>query len=115
MTLLPSPFPLQSEFEFWLATIDPTYRFEDWSCLTCPIATFLKSCGFDNPAVFLPERGWCVGGWDAPLEQRRELPAWAKEFVYWADKVKPRKLTPADCRYLLTGPHFKPERWNKEG
>lgn len=110
--LLPSPFPYMSEFAFWLDSLDPHAVVSDaWDCTSCPLATFLKSCGFEDPAVFAPGRGWCNTGRDTPIDRRREMPAWAMEFVYWADKVKPRALTAADCKYLLTGPHFNANRW----
>jgi hypothetical protein len=112
VTVIQSPFPTLEEFRFWLGCMLPDAVIaEGWDCESCPLALFLRSCGFQwTPAVFSNGR-WSPTGRKTPPPERRPLPAWAREFTYWIDKSNQRSMTPSEALFILDQPFFKPQRW----
>lgn len=101
-------FPSRERFEQWLLRQPQDKVLADnWHSGNCPLCLLLKDHGVEHPAV----RGY--GEWSHNRlagVQQRALPAWAKAFVYWVDKIKPRRVTAEDCLFVLGLPYFNVER-----
>jgi hypothetical protein len=87
-------FPTKEQFTLWLKTLDQDEVVSvDWTCSSCPIAIYLKNTGVDSAKVYPTSWFAEVGG--------GVLPDWAKDFVYWVDRINPREVTAEDCLMLL--------------
>jgi hypothetical protein len=102
-------FPTEQEFRYWLSLNEPSQILaKDWGWFGCPISQFVEGYGF-LPTIYRD------GTWSPWVETEyvdgHDLPAWAAEFVWLCDLIKPRIMTYGDCLKLLDNPLYRPEYW----
>jgi hypothetical protein len=92
-------------FRSWLsARPEDEVISENWNWHSCPLCKFISNVTGSNDVVVSREN-W--GFYHAD----KQLPAWAREVVYWVDKIRPRIVTAGELAYITGDTLFKPERW----
>jgi hypothetical protein len=105
-------FPSIEDFKkFLLGKAPDEVVAENWSCVSCPLSTFLKATGVAESPAVNGGGSWSTIGMFAPLAHTFPLPDWAREFVYWIDRVPDRRVTAEDCLEVMYSPLFKPDAW----
>jgi len=108
----------KGKFIKWLLSKEPTEIVaEDWNSRNCPICKFLQhawneQCGIVGLTINPEMEGGGLFRVDSFAQMLHAQPTWVREFIYWADLVKPRSLTAEECLEILFGHGFDETKWH---